>query len=607
MQPPIPPDATKEIEMVKSLVARHFPVYDVRVSYEVVQFFCRVDEATLEDHFDELRQEMSSRGYIPMMTYEGGEHVVVVARKPPAKHKSVYVNLALFIATFATVTWVGLGYWGAYVDVPSDEYFSLDNILGGILSFTLPLMAILGVHELSHYFAARRRNVAASLPFFIPMPFMLGTFGAFISLREPVPNKKTMIEIGAAGPIGGLLMTIPLAIIGLMLTESGAKPVPDDIGTGGLLTLQFPLLYLWINEFVPSTGDYLLHPTAFAAWVGFFLTAINLIPAGQLDGGHISRALFGNYSKYVSYAAIIALIGLAMVFGWWGWMLFAVLIIFLGMTHPPPLNDITKLCPKRKMLGLLMFALLALTFVPVPIQAVLPDYDFDAGAVGGTNQTILPGESKYLMILIESLGNVQNNITIEDAEPLAGWLVAFGQSDDPQTNYSERYSITVDPDENVTVSIRVVASVEAVPGENYTLSVQARSEEGDLTRTVEYTFVIGMPLFSFVVMDDRLVIPAGDSNMTLIDVANSANVEGIVNLTIVEFPTHFSPVLFEDDPYEIGLDRTLDLTVPAEGTDTFGINVYTLLLVETGEYTIEIEARYLGALIGTVILVVEVV
>lgn len=606
MQPPTPPDATKEIEMVKSLVARHFPVYDVKVSYEVVQFFCRVDETTLEDHFDEMRQEMSSRGYIPMMTYEGGEHVVVVARKPHAKHRSVYVNLALFIATFATVTWVGLGYWGAYVDVPSDGYYSLDNILGGVLSFTLPLMAILGAHELSHYFAARRRNVAASLPFFIPIPFIFGTWGAFISLREPVPNKKTMIEIGAAGPIGGLLMTIPLALIGLMLTESGAKLVPDDAGTGGLMTLQFPLLYLWINEFVPSTGDYLLHPTAFAAWVGFFLTAINLIPAGQLDGGHISRALFGRYSKYVSYAAIIALIGLGVVF-WWTWVFFALLVILLGVTHPPPLNDITKLCSKRKMLGLLMFAILALTFAPVPIQAILPDYDFDAGAVEDVNQTILPGESKYLMILIENLGNVQNNITVEDADPLAGWLVAFGQSGAPQTNYSEKYSITVDPGENVTVSMRVVASVEAVPGENYTISVQARSEEGDLTRTVEYTFVIGTPTFSFVVADDRLVIPVGTTNMTVIEVANSASVEGVVNLTIVEFPTHSSPVLFEDDPDELGLDRTLDLTVPAGGTNTFGVKVYTLSLIETGEYTIEIEARYLGALIGTIIMAVEVV
>lgn len=607
MQPPTPPDAAKEIELVKSMVAKHFPVYDVKVSYDVVQFFCRVDETMLEEHFDQMRQEMSSKGYVPMMTYEGGEHVVIVARKPPARHRSVYVNLALFIVTFLTVTLVGLGYWGAYADTPSDEYFSGENILGGILSFTLPLMAILGVHEMSHYFAARRRNVAASLPFFIPMPFMLGTFGAFISLREPVPNRKTMIEIGAAGPIGGLLMTIPLAIIGLMLTDSGAKPIPEDVGSGGLMTLQFPLLYLWMNEFVPSHGDYLLHPTAFAAWVGFFLTAINLLPAGQLDGGHIAQALFGRNSRYVGWAAIIALIGLALVFGWWGWMLFAVLIIFLGVNHPPPLNDITKLCPKRKMLGVLMFGILALTFVPVPLQAVLPDYSFEASAVEGTDQTILPGESKLLTLFIENVGNVRNNVTIECTDSPSGWLVAFGHPDDALVNYTEQYAVLVGLEENVTVGMRVMASVDAVPETNYSLSVQALSSEDDVERTIDYVFAVGVPIFSFSLSDDVLVIPVGSSNLTTVEVLNSEDVEAVLSLKISDFPTHFNPLLYEDDPYLDENDRTLEISVPAEGSATFGVIVHTFSMVSPGEYAIEVEARYFGALIGTIVIAVEVV
>ncbi|MDQ1371243.1 MAG: Peptidase protein [Candidatus Thermoplasmatota archaeon] len=310
-----PPDATKEIELVKGLVARHFPVYDVKVDYDVVQFYCKIDDATLEDSFEKLREDMSPHGYIPMVTYDKGEHIIMVARKPAAKYKSVGVNLAMLIVTFVAMMFAGIYNWSSYADVPSDELYSAGTVFNGILYFALPLMAILGVHELGHYFMARRRKVAASLPFFIPSFPPLGTFGAFISLRDPIPNRKSLLEIGVAGPLAGLALAIPIGILGLMLTNAGAKLVPEDIGSENLVQISFPMIYLWLERLVPIQGDYLLHPTAFAAWVGFLVTALNLLPAGQLDGGHIARALFGHHAKYASWAAIAVLIALSFFYG----------------------------------------------------------------------------------------------------------------------------------------------------------------------------------------------------------------------------------------------------------------------------------------------------
>ena len=386
-----PPDASKEIELVKGLVARYFPVYDVKVNYDVVQFFCRIDETTLEDNFERLREEMSPHGYIPMITYDKGEHVIMVGRKPPAKYKSIYVNLAMLVITFLAMMFAGILDWGSYADVPENEMFSAENILTGILVFTLPLMAILGVHELGHFFMARRRKVAASLPFFIPSVPPLGTFGAFISLRDPIPNRKSLLEIGVAGPLAGLALAIPIGILGLILTNMEARPVPLDIGSEGLVRISFPMIYLWLEELVPLQGDYLLHPTAFAAWVGFLVTALNLLPAGQLDGGHIARALLGPNAKYASWAAIAALIALS--FYYWSWLLFAILILFLGAKHPPPLNDITKLDTRRKMVGVFAFVVLIIAFVPIPMTPVLADCSFEMTSVDDTAVTIVPGQA----------------------------------------------------------------------------------------------------------------------------------------------------------------------------------------------------------------------
>jgi len=187
------------------------------------------------------------------------------------------------------------GYFGLTKVTPIDYLY-------GFVYFSLPLMVILGSHELGHYFTARRNNVAASLPFFIPAPPPFGTMGAFISLRDPIPDRKTLIKIGAAGPIVGFIMSIIIGIIGAYL---GQVQKPVNVTNS---QVEYEIMLPFIYSILPFLNAHYVHPVAFAAWIGFLVTAINLFPVGQLDGGHISRGLLGEKSKYLSYTFLMLLI-----------------------------------------------------------------------------------------------------------------------------------------------------------------------------------------------------------------------------------------------------------------------------------------------------------
>jgi Zn-dependent protease len=286
-------DFTVEIERVRGIVGKYFPIYDVRVSYEAVSLFCKIDEYTLEEKFDELRKELLSLNYIPILTQETGEYIIHVTKKMKVRYKSSSVNIVLLIATISTTIFAGAVQWASYIGLGElGDILSSSTLFFGTIFFALPLMVILGVHELGHYFMSKRHKVAASLPFFIPAPppLLLGTMGAFISLREPIPNRKALMDIGVAGPIAGLLIAIPVTIIGLILTATGQQPVPQNPGDAGVLYIGTPVIYMLLSYLVPTPENVLIHPTAFAGWVGFLVTAINLLPAGQLDGGHIFYA-----------------------------------------------------------------------------------------------------------------------------------------------------------------------------------------------------------------------------------------------------------------------------------------------------------------------------
>ena len=599
MAPPIPPEASKEIEFVKGLVARYFPVYDVRVSYDVVQFFCRVDDATLEERFESMREEMAKQGYIPMISYDKGEHIVTVAKKPDAKYRSIYVNLAMLIITFVAMVIAGAINWASYADLSGDQIFGAEGLTFGLLYFTLPLMTILAVHELAHFAMARRRNVAASLPFFIPSIPPLGTFGAFISLRDPIPNRKSLLEIGVAGPIAGLLMTIPFALGGLYLTNLGAKPVPEDIGETGVVGIVFPLIFRGIEYLIPPAGDYLLHPMAFAAWVGFLVTALNLLPVGQLDGGHVARALLGVRAKYLTWATIAALVGIGIFY--FGWLLFALLILFLGARHPPPLNDISKLDAKRVVVGVIAFAILVVAFVPIPMVEIPANHSFTMEPVGETNATISAGQSQMFQLIVNNTGNTRSHIEFTMASGPPNWSTQFKRSDQNDSNYSQTYTADVRVNRDVIIDV-LIHSATTTTLANTTVDVKAIAVNSTIEHTQSFSFNITAPALSYTIQNDNLSIPKGTyGNITVVvnndgpalnDVTLSASSSTDVHVTLFETWHNASSYLVAN--------------ISAGGHIVFQVNIYVLSFASTGPHSIPIEVRYADTVILTFAATVQV-
>lgn len=233
-------------------------------------------------------------------------------------------------------------------------------------------MTILLCHELSHYIASIKHRTQATLPYFIPAPSIIGTFGAFIKMKSPIITRKALIDIGASGPIAGFIISVVACIAGLSMSK--IVPVPD---AGGALTLGDSILFSLLAKIVlgitPEHHDVLLHPVAFAGWIGLFVTSLNLIPIGQLDGGHIAYAILGEKQRYLSVTliAVLALLGASSLLGssgWEGWLLWAALMMILGIKHPPVLYWETPLDPKRRFVGLLSLVIFLITFIPEPFK-----------------------------------------------------------------------------------------------------------------------------------------------------------------------------------------------------------------------------------------------
>jgi hypothetical protein len=418
----VPTDVAAEIELLRAMVGKYFPIYDVKVSAQSVQIFISPDTATLEASFDSLRKEMNEQKFIPFISHVGGEYTITVVRKGERNRMGIWANVVLLGITFVTTVLAGAFLWAAYIN--ASNYLTLETFAMGALFFAIPLMTILGVHELAHYLTAKRHGVAASLPFFIPSIPPLGTFGAFISIRDPIPNRKALVDIGISGPIAGLLIAIPVFMFGMVLTQQ--SPHYINGGTGGLAGTMASLLSYALSQFFPISGNVIMHPLAFAGWVGLFVTAINLLPAGQLDGGHVARGLLGDNSRYLSYITVGALFFLGITV-YSGWLLFAVLIFFLGLRHPAPLNDLTKLGSKRTVLGAIGIAMLVVTFVPVPLYVEPNDYSFSMHINGIDNATIMPGQTVDFHIWVNNTGNINETITVN----LQAWegLAAYVYTD----------------------------------------------------------------------------------------------------------------------------------------------------------------------------------
>ncbi|MFP3318380.1 MAG: site-2 protease family protein [Thermoplasmata archaeon] len=395
------------LQEIESEVRRHFYVYETKVFPEYIEFHVVLpeDKERVEMEFRELWKTLKKEGYVPALSEKKGEYVIQVIKLPPQRFRGIYVNVVLLIATLISTVLAGAMDYAGYFNL---NWLSIKAIAGGALYFAIPLLLILGLHELGHYFAAKRNNVKASLPFFIPAPSIIGTLGAFISIREPIPDRKALLEIGASGPIVGFLVAIPIAFLGNYLGSIYHPVVQDSLYVTEIFP---PIIYYLINFFVSSPSY--MFPTAFAAWVGFVVTAINLLPIGQLDGGHIARAILGERSRYLSYAFLAFLF--FMGFFYLGWLIFALFVLILGLSHPPSLNDVSRISKKGYMVGIAAILLIAVTFVPVPISQYELTENFTIHSNMQAGYMVL-GDINYIngTILLNNTGNKMINITVSE-------------------------------------------------------------------------------------------------------------------------------------------------------------------------------------------------
>lgn len=282
------------------------------------------------------------------------------------------LNLVLFFLTLLTTTTAGAAMAG--VDMSIWHPIAALSSLGAGLSFSLPLMAILLAHEMGHYLTSRFHGVEATLPFFIPAPpniFIIGTFGAFIRMKSPARTRRVMFDIGAAGPWAGAVLAVPFLIVGLHLSDIG------PLGKGESLELGNSLLFWWLQRMAlgvdPSHVNVNLHPIAFAGWIGLFVTALNLLPVGQLDGGHVVYALFPRHHRAISVTFVISCflmtivpMALGMTF-WLGWLVWGTLAIVLGLGHPMTVDRDLPMNFTRRVSAWLTVLLFVVTFSPVPL------------------------------------------------------------------------------------------------------------------------------------------------------------------------------------------------------------------------------------------------
>lgn len=323
--------------------------------------------------YERLKWAFSGRK-VPVMQEDrqaGAAIVLLPAPANPAVVRPVrtWLHWLLFALTLATTTWAGALHQG--VDITRQPRFFF---LG--FPYSLGLLAILGCHELGHYFTARARGMNVSPPYFIPVPFALGTFGAFIRMRTPAENRRALFDVAVAGPLAGLAIAIPALLLGLQTSEvipGGARnPAGMDAFAGALLggtpvgsSALFALLTRISLGPRLFPGDILmLSPLAFAGWLGLLVTALNLFPIGQLDGGHMAHAMFGRrIGESISNASLFLLFALA-VLVWPGLLFWAFVVYLIAGRSAFLLNDITPLSPGRRWLGYATFGLLAMLLLP---------------------------------------------------------------------------------------------------------------------------------------------------------------------------------------------------------------------------------------------------
>lgn len=389
-------------DMLTELVSEYFDITSLTVGGPnqnyVIRYIGKLRKDSEYTHLS-LTDRLVNKNLLVILRNNGDLQEILFFRSPvSSKQSKIWLNLLLFFLTFLSVLFAG-----ALFNLQTDPFMygfsiaTLVNFLAEGLPFTVGFLPILAAHEFGHYIAGRLHKVNVSLPYFIPFPLsMVGTMGAFINMKEPPKNKKHLLDIAIAGPISGLIIAIPVLLIGLSMSTVNEVPVtiPENMsfqieGNSILYLLSkylvfgrilpqpasfgdvHPLVY-WIKFFftgrpLPLGGaDVMIHPVAWAGWVGLMITMSNLIPAGQLDGGHILHTLFGKkVAKNIRMFVIFSLFVLGIF--WNGWWLWAGLILFFGAAYAEPLDQITMLDRKRKFLAIIVLIIFFLIFMPVPL------------------------------------------------------------------------------------------------------------------------------------------------------------------------------------------------------------------------------------------------
>jgi membrane-associated protease RseP (regulator of RpoE activity) len=401
-QPPI--TISYDTDLLNALVSRVFKIEDFTLGEPIKQYVARYHgQLYSEDSaaaYDQLADLLRPHEITPLFRVEDGRQTIYLMRGViHPKASKLRGNIIFFILSLLSVLYTGAVLEYLYNLPPNfsgeiTEGFLIRQGLQQIWTgwpFALSLMSILLAHEFGHYLAGRYHKAAVSLPYFLPLPFpvsLIGTLGAFIQLKEHPKNRRVLVDIGAAGPLAGLVVAIPVLLLGLSLSRTSILDTPGGLEGNSILYLaakfavfgrllpdpvstfgQSPLVY-WVRYFFTGTPfpvgatDVFLHPVAWAGWVGLLVTFLNLIPLGTLDGGHIVYALFG--PKVKKLFGIIELILIGLGFLWVGWWLWAALLFMLGRTYAEPYDQITTLSTRHKLIGVITILVFILVLTPVP-------------------------------------------------------------------------------------------------------------------------------------------------------------------------------------------------------------------------------------------------
>jgi len=280
---------------------------------------------------------------------------IYIADSQPVKNR-IWINILLFVITVITTTVAG-----------AESGESIEKIFFSGLPFSITIMIILFSHEMGHYLTARHFGVKASLPYFIPFPSIIGTMGAVIKLKSPIYNRKALLYIGAMGPIVGFFFSLTAIIAGVYLSEVKPIPVkPDDLNIFFGDSILSSFIIEAIHGPIPSGYDIYLSPYAWAGWIGFLVTGLNLMPIGQLDGSRVVYALLGRRQLFVGWTAFIGLIILSFI--WPGWIVWIILSLVLLKIGHPPVEDNVELSISEKIIGYFCILIFLLTFIPIPVK-----------------------------------------------------------------------------------------------------------------------------------------------------------------------------------------------------------------------------------------------